>query len=166
MWKQSEVKFSVNSIFFAFFYYVFWLVGTLYNSRKLIIFGKRSCIWWLPWGGSEVKNPPANAGDMGSISGSARSPGEGNGNPLQHSCLGNPVVRAAGGPQSTGLQRVRHNSVTKQEFLIQGWSRNLFFFFLMNAYPVFQHLSNNAIFFPPLTRHILVSCEAFRYFWS
>ena len=33
-----------------------------------------------------VKNPPANAGDTGSIFGSGRSPGEGNGNPLQYSC--------------------------------------------------------------------------------
>ena len=38
-----------------------------------------------------VKNPPANAGDAGSIPGSGRSPGEGNGNPLQYSCLGNPM---------------------------------------------------------------------------
>ena len=45
-----------------------------------------------------VKNPPANAGhvrDMGSIPGSGRSPGEGNGNPLQYSCLENPVDRGA-----------------------------------------------------------------------
>ena len=42
-----------------------------------------------------VKNPPANAGDMGSIPGSGRSPGEGNGNPLQDSCLGNPMDRGA-----------------------------------------------------------------------
>ena len=35
--------------------------------------------------GSAVKNPPANAGDVGSIPGSGRSPGEGNGNPLQYS---------------------------------------------------------------------------------
>ena len=39
-----------------------------------------------------VKNPPANAGDVGSIPGLGRSPGEGNGNELQHSCLGNPTV--------------------------------------------------------------------------
>ena len=44
-------------------------------------------------GGSMVKNPPANAGDVGSIPGSRRSPGERNGNPLQHSCLGNPMDR-------------------------------------------------------------------------
>ena len=37
-----------------------------------------------------VKNPPANTGDMGSIPGLGRSPGEGDGNPLQYSCLENP----------------------------------------------------------------------------
>ena len=43
-----------------------------------------------------VKNPPASAGDIrdaGSIPGLGRSPGEGNGNPLQYSCLENPMVR-------------------------------------------------------------------------
>ena len=42
-----------------------------------------------------VKNLPANAGDMGLIPGSGRSPGEGNGSPLQYSCLGNPMDRGA-----------------------------------------------------------------------
>ena len=46
-------------------------------------------------GGSLVKNPPANAGDAGSIPGSGRSPGGGNDNPLQHSCLENPMDRGA-----------------------------------------------------------------------
>ena len=42
-----------------------------------------------------VKTPPANAGDVGLIPGSGRSPGEGNGNPLQYSCLENPIDRGA-----------------------------------------------------------------------
>ena len=42
-----------------------------------------------------VKNPPASAGDMGSIPELGRSPGEGNGNPLQYSCLGNPMDSGA-----------------------------------------------------------------------
>ena len=46
-------------------------------------------------GGSVVKNVPAIAGDMGLIPGSGRSPGEGNGNPLHYSCLGNPIDRGA-----------------------------------------------------------------------
>ena len=45
--------------------------------------------------GLAVKNPPANAGDSGSIPGRGRSPGEGNGNPLQYSCQDNPLDRAA-----------------------------------------------------------------------
>ena len=40
-----------------------------------------------------IKDLPANAGDVGSISGLGRSSGEGNGNPLQYSCLGNPMDR-------------------------------------------------------------------------
>ena len=40
-----------------------------------------------------VKNPPANSGDTGSIPGSGRSPGEGNSNLFQYSCLGNPIDR-------------------------------------------------------------------------
>ena len=48
--------------------------------------------WGFP-GGSVVKNLPANAGDAGSIPGLERSPGGGNGNPLQYSCLGNPMYR-------------------------------------------------------------------------
>ena len=44
-------------------------------------------------GGSVVKNPPANAGDLCSIPGSGRSPGEANGNPFQYSCRGNPMDR-------------------------------------------------------------------------
>ena len=42
-----------------------------------------------------VKNPPANIGDVGLIPGSGRSPGEGDGNPLQYSCLENPMDREA-----------------------------------------------------------------------
>ena len=42
-----------------------------------------------------VKNLSVNAGDVGLIPGSGRSPGDGNGNPLQYSCLGNPMDRGA-----------------------------------------------------------------------
>ena len=46
-------------------------------------------------GGSVVKNPPDNPGDLGSVLGLGRSPGEGNGNLLQSSCLGNLMDRGA-----------------------------------------------------------------------
>ena len=55
-------------------------------------------------GGSVVKNLPANEGDAGLIPESGRSPGEGNGNPFQYSCLGNPMGRGAWQPQSMGSQ--------------------------------------------------------------
>ena len=51
-----------------------------------------------------------NAEDKGSIPGSGRSPGEGDGNPLQwYSCLENSMYRESGRPQSMGLQIVGHN---------------------------------------------------------
>ena len=62
-----------------------------------------------------VKNPPAKAGDargVGSNSGSGRLPGEGNGNPLQNSCLEYPMDRRAWGGEgirAIGLQRVGHD---------------------------------------------------------
>ena len=49
--------------------------------------------WWLL-----VKNPPARAGDVGSVPGLGRYPGEGNHNPVQYSCLGNPMDRGAWRP--------------------------------------------------------------------
>ena len=56
------------------------------------------CICWGFPGGALVKNLPANAGDArdpGSTRGLERSPGEGNSNPLQYSCLENPMDRGA-----------------------------------------------------------------------
>ena len=50
-----------------------------------------------------VENPFANARDLGSTPGSGRSPGEGNGNALQYSYLGNPMDRGHGRLQSMGL---------------------------------------------------------------
>ena len=60
-------------------------------------------------GGSVIKNLPAKAGDMGLIPGLERSPGEGNGNPLQYSYLGNPMDRGAWKATVMGSQRIGHN---------------------------------------------------------
>ena len=57
---------------------------------------------------SVVKNLPTIAGNEGSIPGSGRSPGGGNGNPLQYSWLEKPRDRGDGWATVTGLQRVRH----------------------------------------------------------
>ena len=60
----------------------------------VFLFGSYYHLLGIP-GGSVVKNPFTNAGDEGLILGSGRSPGEGNGNPLQYSCLENPMDRGA-----------------------------------------------------------------------
>ena len=62
------------------------------------------------------KNWPANAGDIrdvGSIPGLGRFPGEGNGNPVQYSCLENPIDRRTWQATVHGIARVRHDLVTK-----------------------------------------------------
>ena len=76
------------------------------------------------------KESACNAGDLGSIPGSGRSPGEGNGNPLQYSCLENPMDRGAwresrgshGHRGVHGVTRVRHDLATKPP----PWFRSLF----------------------------------------
>ena len=57
-------------------------------------------------GGSDGKESACNVGDSGSISGSGRSPGEGNGNPLQYSCWGILWTEESGGLQSMRSQKV------------------------------------------------------------
>ena len=59
-----------------------------------------------------VKNLPANAGDVGSIPGSGRSPGGGNGNPLQYSCLENPMDRRMPGSSSGGSREFEAGTVS------------------------------------------------------
>ena len=65
-------------------------------------------------GGLLVKNPPANAKDVGSVPGSGRSPGEGNGNPLQYSCLGNPM--------DSGAWQVAVHGVAKSRAWLSNWT--------------------------------------------
>ena len=62
-----------------------------------------------------VKNPPANAGDVGSIPGLGRSPGEGNGNLLQYSCLGNPMDRGTWCATLHGVTKVKRDLSSKQQ---------------------------------------------------
>ena len=67
-------------------------------------------LWLL--GGSDGKASVYNEGDPGSVPGSGRSPGEGNGNPLQYYCLGNPMDRGAWWATVHGSQGVGHDWVT------------------------------------------------------
>ena len=82
-----------------------------YSSR--LYKWKILCYLGFP-GVSAFKNPLSNARDMGSILGLGRSPGEGNGNPLQDSRLGNPMDRGAWWATVHGVAKLRHCLVTKQ----------------------------------------------------
>ena len=85
------------------FHKLFIIYYTLINSRD------------FP-GGSVVKNPPANAGDVTSRPGSERSPGEGNGYAFQYSCLENPMEREVWQAAVHGVtKKVGHNLATKQQ---------------------------------------------------
>ena len=64
-------------------------------------------------GGLDGKASAFNAGDPGLIPGSGRSPGKGNGNPLQYSWLEKPMTEEPGRLQSMGLPRVGRNLATK-----------------------------------------------------
>ena len=66
-------------------------------------------LWDFP-GGSDSKESACNVGDPGLIPGPGRSPGEGNDNPLQCSCLENPMDRGAWGLWSMGSQKVRYDN--------------------------------------------------------
>ena len=72
-------------------------------------------------GGSVVKNPPADAGDVGSIPGSGRSPREGNGNPLQYSCQRNPMDRGAWQAAVQGV--AKESDMTEQLNKTPTWRR-------------------------------------------
>ena len=66
-------------------------------------------------GGSDGKESACNAGDLSLIPGLGKSPGKGNGNPLQCSCLENPMDRGARGATVHGVTRVGHDLMTKQQ---------------------------------------------------
>ena len=68
-------------------------------------------------GGSVAKKLPTNAGDVGSIPGSGRSSEDGNGNPLQYSCLGESMDRGAGWPSQWGREELAHLSHTHDSLL-------------------------------------------------
>ena len=108
-----------------------WMGVMMMTKEMMHTLDKTGCAWvcvcvfpgsknddvyfWVGFpGGSVVKNPPANAGDVGSIPGLGRSPGERIGNPLQYSCLTNPMdKRSLVGYSPWGCKRVVHDLATK-----------------------------------------------------
>ena len=103
----------------------------LHHTRLPCLFLKHHILYVFALGGSEVKASASNAGDLGSIPGSGRYPGEGNGNPVQYFCLENPMTEKPGRLQSTGLQRVGHDWATSLclplGYTLSGGSHNIEF---------------------------------------
>ena len=90
--------------------YLWYMLQIISSSPPFIIWFCLYCFLGFP-GGSAVKILPAMqvaAGDVDSIPGLGRSPGRGHGNPLQYSCLGNPMDRGAWRAMPIGSQRVGH----------------------------------------------------------
>ena len=106
-------------------------------------------------GGAGVKNLPTNAGDMGSIPGRGRSPGGGNGSPLQDSCLENPMDRGAWQAIVHGVSRVRrdwtaghmpgHKSMNSQKIRHCNWRSTR-----EQESPAFQQRGKRQAHQPPL----------------
>ena len=86
-------------------------------------------------GGPVVKNLPANAGDVGSVPGSGRSPGEENGNPLQYSCLGNPMDRGAWQTTVHGIAKESDMTLRLNNYNYVLTMCFLFFLFMMSFNP-------------------------------
>ena len=91
---------------------LFWWLSFLQTFKMFIYLSTFILYWSLYFGGllgdSYSKESAYNAGDLGSIPGSERSPGGGNGNPLQYSCLGNPMDRGPWWATVHGVVTVRH----------------------------------------------------------
>ena len=118
--NASRMMVKFFNLCFLFLEYAIIIIRTLLTINRLfatwaVIFHKLDWIWI--WGlpqSSVGKESSCNAGDSGLIPGSGRSPGEGNGNSLQHSCLENPMDRGALRATVHGVARVGHNLATKE----------------------------------------------------
>ena len=89
-------------------------------------------------GGSISKESASNIGHLGLIPGSGKTPGEGNGNPLQYSFLKNPLDRRAWWVTVHGVSRVRHDLATKPSPSQYCYLSFLTFFFCWNTYSNFN----------------------------
>ena len=110
VWKRNRLDCCLDS---SWTNLVSIYVFTIHSLCDCQFFHLWVGIWVGFAGGSEVKASACNVGDPGSIPGSGRSPGEGNGNPLQYSCLKNPMIRGAWQATVHGITRVRHDLATK-----------------------------------------------------
>ena len=115
------LSYRLEFITLIIFLYGFGLLGA--PSGWLLSFRHVSVsLWGFPHS-SVGKESFCNAGDSGSIPGSETSTGEGNGNPLQYSCLENPVDRGVWWATVLGVARVRHDLATSLTSYFNHWRR-------------------------------------------
>ena len=99
--------------------------------------------WEMGFPHSSVsKSSACNAGDLGLIPGSGRSPGKGNGNPLQYSCLENPMNRGIWQVTIHGVARVRHNLATKTKQTKMGDRSGKQMLLKHSAFMIFYNICN------------------------
>ena len=108
-------------------------------------------------GGSDNQESACNAGEMGSIPGSRRSPGEGNGNPRQQSGLENPMDGESGRLQSRGSRRVRHDLRDFTLILFE----IIFLFTLLQTIEVFPVLYSRSLF--TILNVVVCLCEPYNF---
>ena len=137
-WAIREALFFKRSLEFYLFI-CFWLCCVFVAVCRLLIAIGLSC-YGRPSCSSDSKESACSAGDLGSILGLRRSPGEENGSPLQYSCLENSMDRGPGGLQSMGSQRVRHNWATNslKLYIFTSGGNQTMIFFILEA--IFQSL--------------------------
>ena len=88
------------------YFYLFLLEDKLFEDKNCVLAISKHLTFKVGFpGGSEGKESACNAGDLGLIPGLGRSPGEGNGNPLQYSCLESPMDRGAWWPIVHGITK-------------------------------------------------------------
>ena len=104
--SQIQLRDWNNNSIYVCVYYIWVLYMCIYICSQL----KKGCTRPVP--PADGKESACNVGDQSLIPGLGRSPGEENGNPLQYSCLENPMNGGAGWLQSIGSQRVGHDWVT------------------------------------------------------
>ena len=95
------------------------VVYELYKVCSIIHLINKCTVVYIKWefpSSSIGKESACNAGDPGLNAGSEKSPEEGNGNPLQYSCLDNPIDRGAWPATVQGVTRVRHDLATKPPY--------------------------------------------------
>ena len=102
--SRNKAGISKGNLFFKFYFLKFCILKFLMDMFTFIGFS----------GSLAIKNLPAKVGDLGSMPGFGRSPGGGNSNPLQYSCLGNCMDRGVWWAADRGIAK-KCNLMTKQQ---------------------------------------------------